>query len=280
MSDFAIFMVALQSSLVLGLIHGVNPCGHSWVVLAPFVAGEHSGKRVTVLTTAFIVGTTAGCLAIGAALGWLSMGLPDSFRVGADIVTAGILIVLGAILIWKPHLLHSHDHDHDHEHEHGHSHGHDHAGCCAHGHGHDHHDCDHGHSHDHEHEHAACTHDHDHHHHHGCGCSHIPLTAKRSTVWGLATLGFVNMIVPCPTVAIMYSYAIDSASVWRSVAVFGSYAFGTGVALAAVIFAIYKVSELMRRLQQPWIEPLIMRTAGVMTIGFGLYSLYADFWAG
>ncbi len=30
----SLFLIALQSSLFLGLIHGINPCGHSWIVLA------------------------------------------------------------------------------------------------------------------------------------------------------------------------------------------------------------------------------------------------------
>lgn len=250
----SLFFVALQSSLFLGLIHGVNPCGHSWVVLAPFVAGDKSGARVFCLTTAFIIGTTLGCLAIGLLLGSVSASLPESTRYFTDIITAGIIIALGAILIWKPHLLHSHDHEHGE------------CGCSGH-----HHDGECHHDHDHHHEHG---HDHD---HHGHGHHHAPLSAKKSTIWGLATLGFVNMIVPCPTVAIMYSYALESGSTFHSVSVFASYALGTAIALAGVIFAIYKVTGLVRKLQKPWIEPAIMRTAGVMTIGFGIYTLYLDF---
>lgn len=251
----SLFLVALQSSMFLGLIHGINPCGHSWVVLAPFVAGDTSGKRVFVLTTAFILGTSAGCLAIGALLGSVSATLPESIRSITDTVTAGIIILLGAILLWRPHLLHNHDHDHDHHHGHDHDHHHD-----------DHHD------HDHHHDHAEChCHEHDHHH------SATPLSAKRSTVWGLAILGFVNMIVPCPTVAIMYTYALESGSTFHAVSVFASYAIGTGFALGGVIYAIYKFTGLMRKLQRPWVEPAIMRSVGVLTIFFGVYTLYLDF---
>lgn len=85
------------------------------------------------------------------------------------------------------------------------------------------------------------------------------------------------MIVPCPTVAIMYSYALDSESAFKSVSVFASYALGTAIALAGVIFAIYKITDMMRKLQKSWIEPAIMRTVGVLTIFFGAYSLYSDF---
>ncbi|WP_415719397.1 sulfite exporter TauE/SafE family protein [Maridesulfovibrio sp.] len=236
----SIFWVAMQSSLFLGLIHGINPCGHSWLVLAPFVCGEKKGTRVFSLTSAFILGTTLACLIIGLTLGSISLTIPDSLTYIVDIVTVVILVLLGSILIIKPELLHSHDHDH----EHGHDHEHD----------------DHGHSHDHTHQ--GC----------GCSCSHGKSALRSVTVWGLFSIGFVNMIVPCPTVAIMYKYALDSGSVFKGTAVFGSYALGTGTALAAVIYAIYRAAAFVRTLEQHWVEPLVMRTAGMMTIGFAIYS--------
>ncbi len=84
----------------------------------------------------------------------------------------------------------------------------------------------------------------------------------------------MNMIVPCPTVAIMYSYALDSGSVLKGTLAFASYALGTAIALGGVIYAIYKAASFVRTLEQDWIEPMVMRTAGVMTIAFAGYSLY------
>lgn len=75
----------------------------------------------------------------------------------------------------------------------------------------------------------------------------------------------------------MYSYALDSGSAFNAVSVFASYALGTAIALAGVIFAIYKITDMMRKLQKSWIEPAIMRTVGVLTIFFGSYTLYLDF---
>jgi nickel/cobalt transporter (NicO) family protein len=254
----SIFWVALQSSVLLGLVHGVNPCGHSWLVLAPFVYGEKRGGRVLALTLSFIAGTTLACLLIGLTLGSVSLAIPESVTLYVDLATFAVLLVLGLILIFRPHLLHSHDHDHDHDHEHGHAHAHDDRG-------------EHCHDHDHHH------HDHDH-HETACACpGHGGRPAARAmTVWGLFTIGFVNMIVPCPTVALMYTYALDSGSVLKGTAVFGVYAVATGLTLGAVIFAIYKAAGLIRTLTQEWIEPLVMRAAGVMTIAFGAYSLYTS----
>ena len=309
-----VFIVALQSSLFLGLIHGINPCGHSWLVLAPFVYGERNGKRVFSLTSAFIIGTSLACLAIGLTLGAVSMSLPPEIKHITDLVTAGVLVLLGIVLIIRPDLLHHHDHDHDHGHEHGHEHKHAHHAHNGHDHEHDHQCCcqhndAHGHAdHDHEehthtdncgcghHDHTKATagnnahasgHDHDrkhahthdpahaHGHDHGCGCQHAP-RLRSVTFWGLLVFGFMNMIVPCPTVAIMYSYALDSGDAFKSTAVFASYALGTAIALAGVIYAIYKVANAMRALNRPWLEPLIMRVAGVLTAAFGIYSYMAD----
>lgn len=282
MDETTLFMVAMQSGLMLGLIHGVNPCGHSWVVLAPFVAGDSSGWRVTRLTSAFIIGTSVGCLFIAAALGLLSVGLPDSVRYAVDIATAAIIIVLGIIMVIRPHLLHNHDHDHELGHEHEHGHEHDHGLCgharasCGHdgevhaGHGHASRASHHAHG---VPEHPRASHG------HALGCAgrgHGVSSVRAKTAWGLALIGFVNVIVPCPTLAMMYSYAIDAASVPRAMGVFGAYAVGTAIALAGVIFVIFRVTSMVRRLQQPWIETMVMRGVGVMTVGFGVWSLYMD----
>ncbi len=238
-----IFLAALQSGLLLGLIHGVNPCAHSWLVLAPFTAGSRNPGRVFRLTAAFILGTSLACVVIGLPLGGISMSLPASAQTWADLLTCGVLVVLGVILLIKPTLLHSHDHDHDS--------GHAHLDAHDHGHAHDHH-------HDHDHEHC-----------------HVSPKLKKATAMGLFVFGFVNMVVPCPTAAIMYSYALRSGDAWRSSAVFGAYALGTAVALSGVIWAIYKTTDALRALDRPWIEPLVMRLTGVLVIGFAAYSLWA-----
>jgi len=313
----SVFIMALQSALALGFIHGINPCGHSWLVLAPFTYGAKSGRHVFSLTSGFILGTTLACIAIGFSLGSISLAIPASFKTAVDLITVGILIVLGLILIIKPHLLHSHDH---HGHDHSHHHEHDH-------HAHDHHTHAHGEN--------CCTshsaagsaccnmHTHEklqpviaemtamaaapaftlgqpvsaatanqssftlgqkvntpkkeygHSNHHSCGCSASSKITK-VTFWGLTVFGFLNMIVPCPTVAIMYSYGLDSGNILKSTLVFLCYALGTGLTLSAVIFAIYKATNALNALNKSWIEPLVMRTAGVLTIGFVVYSYLAD----
>lgn len=225
-----LFWVAFQSSIILGLVHGVNPCGHSWLVLAPFVVGEKRGMKVAWLTFSFLAGTAVACLALGMTLGAVSAFIPESLQFWVDVGTAAILIALGLVLIVKPGIIHHH-----HDEEHGHDHSHDL---------------------EHVHEHA-----------------HPKGKNQKLTGMALFGIGFVNMIIPCPTVAIMYKYALDSASAWKATVIFGVYAIGTAVAVGAVIYAIFRVTKLLEQLSQDWVETALMRSAGVITIVFAGYSM-------
>ena len=84
------------------------------------------------------------------------------------------------------------------------------------------------------------------------------------------------MAVPCPTVAVMYSYAIDSGNWLKSASVFGVYAVSTAIAVGGVIFLLRRTADLVMRMNKPWLESAILRTAGVLTIAFGTYSIYED----
>ncbi|HKL48220.1 MAG TPA: sulfite exporter TauE/SafE family protein [Desulfuromonadales bacterium] len=240
----SLFWVAFQSSIILGLVHGVNPCGHSWLVLAPFVVGEKRGRKVAFLTFAFLAGTTLACLVLGVTLGAVSAVIPEAMEHWVEVGTSVLLIILGAVLIIKPDLIHHH-----HDEEHGHDHSHD----------------------------IEQIHEHEAHQEHAH--SPLPLHAqtpgKKRKLTGLALfgIGFVNMIIPCPTVAIMYGYALDSGSALKATFVFGVYAVATSIAVGGVIYAIFHVARLLERLSQDWVENALMRGAGVVTIIFAVYSL-------
>ncbi|MEN8257394.1 MAG: sulfite exporter TauE/SafE family protein [Thermodesulfobacteriota bacterium] len=230
------FWMAMQSSVVLGLIHGINPCGHSWLVLAPFVAGKKDGRKVSFLTIAFLSGTAAACIALGASLGAISQIIPNNLQWWLEIGTGVALAAIGIVLIVKPTILHNHDHTHQH-------HGHNHESKS-------------------------------HHHAEDCSCSHHRHSKKEhATAVALFGVGFVNMIIPCPTVAIMYGYALDSGNIFKATLVFAAYALTTAMAVAAVIYAIFKVTSLLHKLNQHWVENVIMRTAGVITLLFSTISL-------
>ncbi|WP_456430929.1 urease accessory protein UreH domain-containing protein [Thermosulfuriphilus sp.] len=211
MASESLFILAVEGSLLLGLIHGVNPCGHSWVVLAPFVLGNRSKSQVIGRTVAFLAGTALACLALGLSLGGLAGLFPQGTKELLERSTDLVIILLGLILIIKPKVLHG-----------------------------------------------------DHHH-------HPPRSYLTSA--GLFSLGFINMIIPCPTAAVMYSYAINSADALRSSLIFGTYALGTAVSLSLVIFALYKLGQMVLKLARKELETIFLRLTGLITASFGIYSL-------
>lgn len=242
----SLFIAALQSSFLLGLIHGVNPCGHSWLVLAPFVTGEKNGKRVSILTASFVFGTAIACLALGATLGTISLLLPPAATFWVEVGTSALLILIGIALLYNPEILHKHSHDCNHDHEH--SHNHNHSGC-------DHHHC----------------HNHDHHEIKDLNDSNKKHTWLALSLFGI---GFVNMIIPCPTAAVMYGYALNSGSTFTATMVFASYAISTAFSVGIVIYCIYRITTMAGRLQKDWVEPFIMRSAGIIIVIFSSYGLY------
>ena len=242
-----ILFAAIQSSFLLGLLHGINPCGHSWLVLAPFVTGEKNGGRVALLTCAFLSGTALACLSLGASIGAISKFVPLYMGTWVEIGTSVILIILGLLLIYKPHLLHNHDHDEHHDH-------------C---HEHDHHEC------------KNHSHSHDSHEKRGFLSKLHQLTKDTKVLpFALFGIGFVNMIVPCPTAAIMYGYALNAGSAFTATLVFGTYAISTAIAVGGVIFLIYKATSMSNSLQKEWVEPLVMRLSGVVIVFFSVYGIY------
>ena len=86
--------------------------------------------------------------------------------------------------------------------------------------------------------------------------------------------GYKNMLVPCPTAAVMYGYALNSGSTSNATLVFGTYALSTAIAVGAVIYLIFKVTSMASSLQKDWVEPLIMRLAGLVIVVFSGYGLY------
>ncbi|WP_163339031.1 sulfite exporter TauE/SafE family protein [Desulfopila sp. IMCC35008] len=246
-----ILFAAIQSSFLLGLLHGINPCGHSWLVLAPFVTGEKNGGRVALLTGAFLSGTALACLALGASIGAISRFVPLHMGIWVEIGTSVILVILGILLVYNPHLLHNHHHDDHHDHCHGHGEEHDNHGCTHHAHSHD----------DHSNQNIVAN-------------LHRLTKKTHLLPFALFGIGFVNMIIPCPTAAIMYGYALNAGSAFSATLVFGTYAFSTAIAVGGVIYVIFKATSMANSLQKEWVEPVVMRLSGVIIVFFSVYGMY------
>ncbi|SKA69034.1 sulfite exporter TauE/SafE family protein [Desulfobaculum bizertense] len=239
----SVFWVSIQSSFAIGLLHGVNPCGHSWLVLTPFINPQGKGSRLRKITASFLLGTALACLLLGLTLGQISTFIPAGFATAIEQGINILLIILGLTLVIRPNLLHSHDHEHS----------------CSHGHHHEH-DAQHHHETAHE------------EHGHG-GHTHSHSIADRASAWGMFSFGFINMLVPCPTAAIMFSYALQSHSPALSSTVFLSYAIGTALSVSLVVYGLQRAAHWASSLNKPWLEPLVMRLVGLFIILVGAFAL-------
>ncbi|MBM9511879.1 urease accessory protein UreH domain-containing protein [Desulfogranum marinum] len=97
---------------------------------------------------------------------------------------------------------------------------------------------------------------------------------KKHFAGGLFVVGFVNMIVPCPTAAVMYGYAINSGSMVTAIAVFGVYAISIVFAVGGGIYLLYTASKMITSLDHHRLGPMIMRLSGVVIVVFSDYGVF------
>lgn len=231
------FLVAIQASIMLGLLHGISPCGHSWPILAPFCISSKNLKKSLTVCTFFCLGTITSCIFLGALLGFAGNIIPKAWDTYFGIITAFILIILGLIMIVKPELLHLEDEEeHDRE---------ENAKLALSGHTEE---------------------------------------AERESIkkykygiqWGMFSIGFANMILPCPTASIMYTYALISKSIITGTLIFLTYAVATSVVLFVISYSIGKTTGFFKNLNQGKYEILINRISGLLIIAFGIYMVVTE----
>ena len=229
------FIVALQASIVLGLLHGISPCGHSWPMLAPFCITAKSMRKCINVWFFFCLGTTVACLVLGVIFGMLGSFIPPSWDIYFGIGTAGILVILGTVVIFKPHWLHFED----------------------------------------EEEEKALKKSLD------STEQALQFTTnkrrfKHGIYWGMFSIGFINMIIPCPTAAVMYTYALVAKSVPVGTTIFLAYALATSLVLLIITYSLGKATFFFKKLGQEKYEVLITRISGVFIAGFGVYMIIVE----
>jgi nickel/cobalt exporter len=199
------FIVALQASTVLGLLHGISPCGHSWPILAPFCITAKGMRKCINVWFFFCAGTTSACLLLGVVFGALGSVIPRSWDIYFGMGTAGILVVLGIILIVRPHWLHFEDEEEEEELK----------------------------------EALENTEQ-------ALKFTTSKRRFKHGIYWGMFSLGFVNMIIPCPTAGVMYTYALVAKSIPVGTAIFLAYALSTSLVLLIITYFLGKATLFVK----------------------------------
>ena len=231
------FVVALQASIMLGLLHGISPCGHSWPILAPFCITAKGMRKCINVWFFFCLGTTLACLLLGVVFGALGSFIPPSWDIYFGMGTAAILVILGIVVIFKPHWLHFEDEE--------------------------------------EEEALKEVLDSD------STEKAMQFTTnkrkfKHGIYWGMFSIGFVNMIIPCPTAGVMYTYALVSKSIPVGTVIFLAYALATSLVLLIITYSLGKATLFFKKLGQEKYEVLITRISGALIAAFGIYMIIVE----
>jgi len=229
------FVVAIQASAILGLLHGISPCGHSWPILAPFCITAKGMKKCINVWFYFCLGTTIACLLLGMVFGALGSFIPRSWDIYFGIATAGILVILGIILIVRPHWLHFEDEDEE-----------------------------------------LMIKEAFEHTQQALEQTTGKKRFKHGIYWGMFSIGFINMIMPCPTAGVMYTYALVSKSVFVGMAIFLAYALATSLVLLMVTYFLGKATLFFKKLGQEKYEVLLTRISGILIAAFGIYMIVVE----
>ncbi len=229
------FIVALQASIMLGLLHGISPCGHSWPILAPFCITAKGMRKCINVWFFFCLGTTVACVILGVIFGALGSFIPRSWDIYFGMGTAGILVILGIVVIFKPHWLHFEG----------------------------------------EEEEEVLK-----------GALNSTEQALQFTTnkrrfnhgiyWGMFSIGFINMIIPCPTAAVMYTYALVTKSIPVGTTIFLAYALATSLVLLIITYFLGKATLFFKKLGQEKYEVLITRVSGALIAAFGIYMVIVE----
>jgi len=234
------YLGILGLPILLGLLHGLSPCEHSWPILAPFAITAKTMKKLFYICLMFCSGTTVACVLLGIAFGTLGNFIPMRWSAYMGAATAGVLIILGIILIFKPTWLHfDHEHEED-DHDHGHTHGRAKASNSG-------------------------------------PVLNSKRKFKHGIYWGMFSLSFINMIIPCPTTVPMYTLALEAGSIYASMMIFLAYAIATTIILLIMTYFIGKASQFVKKFNQEKYEILLTRISGILIAAFGFYMALVQF---
>ncbi len=240
-------VVALVVSFVLGGLHALTP-GHGKAVVAAYLVGS-KGRVIDAIFLGIVVTFTHTFSVI--TLGVIML-LADNYLVPDDIVPwlslfSGLLIAgIGAWLLTRNmkqyYTGHSHTHAPGHHHEHSHNASHE-----------------QGHSHTHTHSHGGTTHTH----------THVPAdSSKRTSFWGLLSLGISGGIVPCVDALVGLLFAISLNQLVWGIIILCAFSLGLAAVLIAIGILMVLAKPIIERFtgEGIWLKRLPIISAAVVIL--------------
>jgi len=254
----------------LGAAHALSP-GHGKTIMAAYLVGTRGTARQAIgLGLAVTVAHTLGVLALAVITLLAASTLPpERLYPILGLVSGGLVIVIGASLLWRRvHAVwaarsgghghshgpgHAHPHDVANAHEEGIAHGHAHSSLADGAHGHQH---SHGHDHPHGHEH--------------------PVPGSTVSWRSLFALGLSGGLVPSASALILLLGSIAAGRVAYGLVLVVSFGIGMAIVLGGVGFALVHASRLVSRLPRTsalnrgWDVLQVATAAVVLVLGFVL----------
>ncbi len=89
-----------------GLLHGLTPHGHSWLVLLPFAMGGMKTKTMLRVAAFFCLGMILTALAGGLILGWLIEHVPSTLHRYIEAAMGVLLVISGILFLARPLTIH------------------------------------------------------------------------------------------------------------------------------------------------------------------------------
>ncbi len=233
-----VVLASLAIAFGLGIVHALSP-GHGKTIMAAYLVGGRGSSRQAVgLGLAVTVSHTLGVLALaGITLAASSVLPPEDLYPILGVASGGLVIAIGASLLWTRlralGLGHGHPHPHGHEHPHSDDLA---AELSATGHGHQHGSSDpHGH---------PDAHGHEHGHGHDDGHPH----AGDSISWrGLIALGLSGGLVPSASALILLLGSIAAGRAAYGLLLVLGFGLGMAVVLAGIGLLLVHARRLVER---------------------------------
>ncbi len=94
------------SMILWGVLHGLTPHGHSWLVLLPFALGGIGKRGMLRMSLAYSFGIILTAAVTGALLGWLSSHIPNAWHANVELGIGLLLLAVGLSFLFKPLSIH------------------------------------------------------------------------------------------------------------------------------------------------------------------------------
>lgn len=96
----------LLGAMVWGVLHGLTPHGHSWLVFLPFALGGMQTRGMLRMALAYCAGMVVTAAATGALLGLLASIIPHAWHQRIELGVGVLLLLIGLVFIMRPLSVH------------------------------------------------------------------------------------------------------------------------------------------------------------------------------